>query len=911
MRQNSSHTLSVALGALLVVVAGAESSRSQAPASVVAQGPSFRGGVEIVVVEASVVDKRGEPVRGLDPQDFQVEIGGKAREVVAADLIEHRPPAGTRDPDVTSNEAAGVGRTILLLVDQTSLRSQGRAVLNRAERWLKTLGPADRVGFASLPVTGPAVDFTTDHAQVGRALGSAVFAPDARPPIVTIRNVSVYEGLRIHTGDLFTRNDVLARECRGEERVCPAEVDMAARDIYMDSQFRVQAILGAFHGLMRALSVMPGPKHVVLLSAGWPIDERTAASEVPAIGAAAARANVVIHTFTSESWALAASLSQPSQTIMQDQNLLMTSVEMLSGITGGLAARLVGEGDVAFKELDHTLSSYYRLGIRPGPDDLDGKPRPIAIKVTRPGVTLRSYRRVLVGSRAPTALASADPTAALRAAVESPALATGLDLRATAYVLHGEASEPGTVRVILVGDIGGAAPGLATSLAVLYDQQGRPVGNEGQDMELSASRTTFRAALAVSPGLYRARVAVRDADGRMGSVERVVDARWQKAGRVETTGLALLVAGPSGTAEPVLATVGSTDRVIAQLSLRGAPVEAVPQVALEIGESEAGRRVLLRLHARAATTTTGAMLAQELIPVGLLPPGRYTVSATLPDAPAPFTRTIVVEAAAAPATAAAGGAAVALARPPRFDLNALLDPVVVAPIIERLSARPDAAPAHEALERLRTGPWPSEVLAGPLQSAPLAAAFVSGLGRLSRGDLDGAAVSFRDALRHAPDFTPSVVYLGACYGAGARDREAAGAWQTALARDRDTPLVWQLAIDAWLRAGRPAAALALARQAHGRWPDDERFLDRHALAALAEGQRAEGLGLLETHAGAEAPLLLAGLGALYDSARSGAPVWDAERDGRLRQQLRERYAAAGGEWLALVDLWQSPPNPGR
>ena len=120
------------------------------------------------------------------------------------------------------------------------------------------------------------------------------------------------------------------------------EIEMAARDIWMDSQFRVQAVLNAFYGLMRAMRAMPGVKHVVLLSSGWPIDERTAASEVPSIGAEAALSNVVIHTFTSESWALSAALSQPSQTIMQDQNLLLTSVEMLSGMTGGLAARVVG-----------------------------------------------------------------------------------------------------------------------------------------------------------------------------------------------------------------------------------------------------------------------------------------------------------------------------------------------------------------------------------------------------------------------------------------------------------------------------------------------------------------------------------------------------------------------------------------
>jgi VWFA-related protein len=902
VQRNSRHRAAAAIGAVVAIGLAAVGVRTQGPQpSAAAQPPSFRGGVEIVVVEASVVDKAGGTVRGLTPQDFRVEFGGKAREIVSADLIEHRPPTGPRDFDLASNDLAGLGRSILLLVDQTSLRSESRSVLKRAELWLRTLGPNDRVAFSALP-TGNNIDFTNDYAQIRKALGSAILAPDARAPIVSLRNVSVWEGLNIYNGNLFVRNDVVARECRGEERTCPNEIEMAARDIWMDSQFRVQAVLGGIHGLMRGMRALPGIKHVVLLSSGWPIDERTAASEVPVIGAEAALSNVIIHTFTSESWALSAALSQPSQSIMQDQNLLLSSVEMLSGITGGLAARLIGDGEVAFKDLDRTISSYYRLGIKPAPEDLDGKPRQISLKVTRPGVSLRSYRKVLAGNRGTPALTSADPTAALRAAVESPAIVTGLDLRATAYVLHGDAAEPGSVRVVLVGDISRGAAGLATSLAVLYDQNGRPVGNEGQDLEVTTSRTRFQSAITVAPGVYRARIAVRDADGRVGSVERPVDARWQKAGELETTGLALLVAAPKGdVAEPVLESVSTSDRVVAQMSLRGG-AGAVPVVAMEIGQGDGAGEVLMRLNARVAKTASGTTLAQETIPVGLLPPGRYTVAAALPDAPARFVRSLLVEAAPAAGTSQAT-AAMSLAKPPRFDAREVLDPAVVAPILERLAARPDAAQARSAIDQMKRGPWPAEVIAGPLQTSPLAAAFVSGLGLLARGDLDAAAVSFRNALRAAPDFTPSILYLGACYAAGARDREAAGAWQTALARERAMPLLSLLAIEAWLRAGRPAAAQALAADARMRFPDDVTFTRLNAQAALAAGRRDEGLTLVSQLPDPEPSLLLMAMAVLYEAGRDRSPVWDAARDEAAMLKFRDAYARANGESMALVDAW--------
>jgi hypothetical protein len=54
------------------------------------------------------------------------------------------------------------------------------------------------------------------------------------------------------------------------------------------------------------------------------------------------------------------------------------------------------------------------------------------------------------------------------------------------------------------------------------------------------------------------------------------------------------------------------------------------------------------------------------------------------------------------------------------------------------------------------------------------------------------------------------------------------------------------------------------------------------------------------------PLLLAALGALYEARRDATPLVDAERDAALAARLRERYHAAGGESMALVDLWAAP-----
>lgn len=137
--------------------------------------PSFQARVDVVVVEATVLDRAGAVVADLTPADFAVEIDGARREVVSADFVRHGSGgAGAEsivaDPDITSNTAAAAGRTIIIAVDHISLRSQSRDVLQTAKAWVATLGPTDRVGLMALPPPGVNIELTTDHARVMQAL---------------------------------------------------------------------------------------------------------------------------------------------------------------------------------------------------------------------------------------------------------------------------------------------------------------------------------------------------------------------------------------------------------------------------------------------------------------------------------------------------------------------------------------------------------------------------------------------------------------------------------------------------------------------------------------------------------------------------------------------------------------------
>jgi tetratricopeptide (TPR) repeat protein len=120
----------------------------------------------------------------------------------------------------------------------------------------------------------------------------------------------------------------------------------------------------------------------------------------------------------------------------------------------------------------------------------------------------------------------------------------------------------------------------------------------------------------------------------------------------------------------------------------------------------------------------------------------------------------------------------------------------------------------------------------------LATAFLKGLAFFGKNELEPAAAQFRAALDAAPDFLPAAFYLGACYAAGGRDREAVGAWQTALITESDARIIYDVLGDALLRMQDGDEAASILTEARDKWMDDDRFVPR--LAASGPAAKPEG-----------------------------------------------------------------------
>jgi VWFA-related protein len=139
----------LALGALVTQTAGQQS-------------PPIRGGVELVVVDARVVDRRGSPVTALTPGDFEIRVDGRVRPVVSLEYQSATP---------APNQSAPQASSVLVVVDQDNLRiGSSRPVLDAAAAFVEHLPSSHAVGCILLPQGTPSVEIGADRAGVAALL---------------------------------------------------------------------------------------------------------------------------------------------------------------------------------------------------------------------------------------------------------------------------------------------------------------------------------------------------------------------------------------------------------------------------------------------------------------------------------------------------------------------------------------------------------------------------------------------------------------------------------------------------------------------------------------------------------------------------------------------------------------------
>jgi VWFA-related protein len=885
---------------------------------------TFKTGVDLVPVDVNVVDRDGRPVEDLAASSFTLTVDGKPRRIASAEFIKAATRSGSSTPSIffSTNEHAGSGRLIGLVIDQGNI-SPGRArgATESAIRFIQRLSPADRIGLFAIPGPGVQVPFTSNHALIQSLIPKIVGQAGAT---IGPQRLGLGEAMRIDRGDQIALATAIERECPPSDRaVCSQELAAEARELVGEARERAVTSLGPLRSLMEQLAASSAPKTLVYLSESLVIDQDH--TLLAWVGPLASKGQIALHVLRIATPSADAS-QRTAFNRSEDTAAAEEGLTRLSGLTRGSFFRVVGNADGVFNRLALEMSGYYLLGFEPEPGDRDGRPHKIKIEVPgRRGVDVRARQDFAI--EAPNVPTDEE---ALAETLRSPLIATDIGLKATAYTFREAASQK--LRILIAADIDRSQnPSRRIALGyALLDGSGRIVSSQFErelktpvDADSSIQRFVTAAA-ADAPGIYGLKLAVVDDAGRRGSVQHAFRAQLTQAGEVRAADLLIAdtaLAGSDGPSPAVAGDFADAEVLHGYLELYSDSAEALKNasVALEVSAKE-DSRALESAPAQADDRGDGASrrVVEGVLPIALLPPGEYHARAVISvdgrkigQVVRPFRVTRSTTAAAAPAAVrsrprgpAAGPFSV---RVDSFQRGTVLTPQVVGFFVDRMGTAGGAPVPAEVTDHARAGRLDRAVEAANAAGHALATAFLQGLTLYSRGDLEPAAVKFREAIKIDSEFFPAAFYLGACYAAGGRDRDASAAWQTSLISDTDAPFVYTLLADALLRQRQMDRAVSILNEAAARWPDDGEVQKRLGAALAMDGNASEALrvldGYLEKHPDDSERLFLA-LRIIYEANASGRSVDSREQDRSRFDRYAAAYLAAAGPQTALVEQWK-------
>jgi VWFA-related protein len=874
------------------------------------QQPTFQTRTDVIAVDVSVLDERGQPLSDLTAADFTVRIDGQTRRVVTAEWISLAnravPRADVRVPEgYASNELAADGRLIVLAIDQPSIPFTAmRPMQDTLFRFVDGLQASDKLAVVGFGQAAPSVSFTTDHDRIKKALTRM---PGQESSDSGRHSMGLSTAL---TFERFTAENeadrcaprcanqlletIVARDCppdnpaRPDERtVCKAEILSEARDLVRAARQDAEITIRALQGLLTTLKSIAAPKTLILVSQRFFMDqERDASSRVSELGALAGAARTSIYGVRLEEEPFNIAQGIQSLAPIEDRRLQQQGLETLTSAARGALFNVTGTGAGIFDRILSELSGYYLLGVEPAASDRDGDRHGIDVGVTRRGTTVRSRRAMFSGAvpDSPTRT----PRDAATAALAEPFLLTTLPMRAVAFTLRG----PDAARLQLLIHLEiGAGYATAARVAVAYavfDRDGRAADGQVTDSRLEPmlpgmpSPIEYVAGAGVGAGEYTVKVAAADGD-RVGSLEFPVRAALLDAGSVKVTDL--MAGGPLPPGDLLRPTIGAQiafGAVQGYLEAYGGDAAALT-VTFEIAPS-AGDAAILRENVMARPAGADRALFSQMIATQALPPGDYHLRAIVRQGETTvktLTRAFFISpilGSSAPVTTSTRDLALAVEAKdlmPPFRRDAALRPDTLAPFRARMTAA--ARPAFE-----------------------------QGITQLQQAAYAEAETSFRRALQQDAESAGPLVYLAACLAAAGYDTQAAAAWQTAIARGTDLPQIYEWLGESLMRDRMFKDALDLFEEASQRFPKDPRFVRSLALLYATTGRGRDAVKTMKRYLD-DAPddqrAAFLAIQWLFNLHRAKVVVLGTGEDLAVARSYATRYAKTSAPDQALVKQW--------
>ena len=539
------------------------------------EAPAFPSKVELVTVDAVVVDAKGRAVPGFTQADFTVLENGVPQSISSFEAVQlpagaAAPPTAHRLPYSTNQSPeARQGRTFVLVFDDIHLSAaQAQRAKAAMAEFLRTgARPGDRV---SLIATGGGAWWSARMPE-GRDTLVAIlkrldgrYVPDPSPDRITD-----WEALRIMAYDdaevaytvqrRFDSYGAVGRDRTGDRQYADSRgttsavgiidfyVRSRAQEAYLKALSRRRITMSVMARALRSLAESRGRKAMILVSQGFVFEPDFA--EMKDLVEASLRVNVPVYFIDTRGLQALPDFmtaevkagfdAQDTVAVLADITREAEGSEAIALDTGGFVIKNTNDLESGILRVSNESQAYYLLGYAPSDASRDGKYRRIEVRLNAAkakGLKVRARRGYFAPKDgAPAAKPATDPTIAR--ALDSPFERREVPLRVAAWSFDEGVLEKAIVVVATEIDVRDLAfrsedGRFKDDLAFLLEAQHRETGEvyyDDQKVEMALLPETreslrrtgylFTRELTLPRGGYQVKVVVRDlGSGRIGSV---------------------------------------------------------------------------------------------------------------------------------------------------------------------------------------------------------------------------------------------------------------------------------------------------------------------------------------------------------------------------------------------------------
>jgi VWFA-related protein len=388
--------------------------------------PEFAAGTQLVQLDAVVLDRDGEPVRGLKAEDFEVEEDGHPQSIVSFQTIEFQAPMPRNEPPGVSAPQPFVpeqGRYVVLFFDDHHLGPQTTERLRAGLGPFVTarLGERDHITIVA-PKSGISWAVRSGDDQYLTRVIDRLDGMFRRYPFSSewIRPISEWGAMRfVEFGPKAAGAEgPPEKSFRLEGRNLHEAMGPRPEEVYAQARTRLNLTLRDLQIVLERLSGVRGRKSVILFTEGF-LYPPAGGGSFASVVEQARRANVVIEFVYTSGLEVHQS---PSSTFQRGAE----GAAFLAESTGG---RSTASNDIT-STLNTVLkesSAYYLLGYRP-PRGRSGERR-VRVRVRQDGLTVRARSRYYIGAP----LRDTHPKAPAMRALQPLADTDALGLRVQAF----------------------------------------------------------------------------------------------------------------------------------------------------------------------------------------------------------------------------------------------------------------------------------------------------------------------------------------------------------------------------------------------------------------------------------------------------------------------------------------------